>query len=109
MSNRPAGHRFGVCLLLCVALCACAAYNARKQCGSEGCPADNQITAAVQAQLDQHRELGPPNHVYVKTLGGVVYLSGQVATDLQRSVAESAARAAPGVTKVVNNISWNRF
>jgi osmotically-inducible protein OsmY len=93
------------CILLGAALSGCTAYNAYKKCGSEGCPGDSQITAAVQQQLDQHRELAPPNQVYVKTLDGVVYLSGTVSTDLQRSTAESAARQAAGVTRVVNNIS----
>jgi osmotically-inducible protein OsmY len=109
MSHQRPRRRLGACVLLCAVLSACAAYNAKKKCGSGGCPGDSQITAAVQAQLDQHPELGPPNRVYVQTLDGVVYLSGQVATDLQRSIAESAARAAPGVTKVVDNISWNRY
>ena len=93
------------CILLCGVLCACTAYHAYKKCGSEGCPGDSQITAAVQAQLAQHRELAAPNHVYVQTLDGVVYLSGQVSTDLQRSTAVTAARQAAGVTKVVDNIA----
>ena len=98
-------HLLGLCGLLCGLLCACSAYNAYRKCGSEGCPGDSQMTAAVQAQLAQHQELAAPNHVYVKTLDGVVYLSGQVTTDLQRSTAVSAARQAAGVTKVVDNIA----
>jgi len=43
--------------------------------------------------------------VYVQTLGGVVYLSGQVATPLQRTEAEDVARQAAGVNRVVNTIS----
>jgi osmotically-inducible protein OsmY len=110
MQNRKPAYLLGVCLLLGVLLSACAAFNAHRKCGAGGCPGDSQITAAVQAQLDQHRELGPPNRVSVQTLDGIVYLSGQVATPLQRDVAESAARQAAGVSKVVNNIAVaNRF
>jgi osmotically-inducible protein OsmY len=43
--------------------------------------------------------------VYVQTLDGVVYLSGQVATPLQRAEAEDVARQAVGVKVVVNSIS----
>jgi osmotically-inducible protein OsmY len=35
----------------------------------------------------------------------VVYLYGQVDTDLERSLAESVAHAVPGVTRVVDPIS----
>jgi osmotically-inducible protein OsmY len=34
-----------------------------------------------------------------------VYLTGQVATDLQRQTAESVAREVPGVGEVVNSIA----
>jgi osmotically-inducible protein OsmY len=103
--KHPPLRQLAPCILLCGLLCACSAYHAYQKCGSDGCPGDSQITAAVQAQLAQHRELAAPNHVYVKTLDGVVYLSGQVSTDLQRSTAVSAARQAAGVTSVVDNIS----
>jgi osmotically-inducible protein OsmY len=43
--------------------------------------------------------------VYVQTLNRVVYLSGQVATELQRLTAESVAQGAPGVRRVVDNIA----
>jgi osmotically-inducible protein OsmY len=95
----------GLCLLLCHVLSGCAGFQALRKCGSQGCPGDSEITAAVQAQLVQHRELGPPNQVRVNTLDGVVYLTGQVTTDLQRNTAESAARRAAGVTRIVNNIA----
>jgi osmotically-inducible protein OsmY len=109
MKNCKRPFFLGPCIVLTVMLCGCAAINAQKKCGSGACPGDSQITAAVQAQLAQHRELGPPNHVYVQTLDGVVYLSGQVATDLQRNTAESAARQAPGVSKLVDNIALSRL
>jgi len=94
-------------ILLSVTLGGCAAYNAQRKCGSGGCPGDADITAKVQALLKQHRELGAPNQVYVKTLDGVVYLSGQVATDLQRDTAETAARSVSEASNVVNSIAVN--
>ena len=43
--------------------------------------------------------------VYVRTLDGVVYLSGQVATPLQRTEAEDVVRHVAGVRRVINTIS----
>jgi osmotically-inducible protein OsmY len=86
-------------------LCGCAAYDTYRQCGAAGCPGDAQITAEVRSLLGQHPELGPPNLVYVQTLNRVVYLSGQVATGLQRETAEALARRAPGERGVVDIIS----
>ena len=85
------------------ALQGCA--STASQCTSESCQQDAKITADLKAKLKEHRELGPPNTVYVQTRGGVVYLTGQVATDLQRSSAESLAENIPGVVSVVNSIA----
>jgi osmotically-inducible protein OsmY len=93
-------HVLAVIALLTGVLAGCAS-----ECTTPACVSDTKLSAAVQAQLSQHRELAPPNHVYVKSKNGVVYLTGQVATDVQRETAESAARATPGVTKVVNSIA----
>ena len=41
----------------------------------------------------------------MQTLDGVVYLTGQVATDLQRDRAEAVAREASGVSRVMNTIA----
>jgi osmotically-inducible protein OsmY len=41
----------------------------------------------------------------VQTRDGVVYLTGQVSTDLQRSTAESVTEKVPGVVQVVNSIA----
>ena len=87
------------------ALCGCAAYDAYRKCGTRGCSGDAQITREVEAQLDEHPQLLAPNLVYVQTLDGVVYLSGQVATELQREEAVLAARGAPGARRVVDNIA----
>jgi len=92
-------------LVLGMMISACASPSAQRSCPAGGCPDDAKITAEVQGQLKQRPQLAPPNQVYVSTRGGVVYLSGQVATDLQRHDAEAAARSVPGVAKVVNTIA----
>jgi len=68
-------------------------------------PEDAATTARVEAVLQQHRDLAPPNDVYVATRGHVVYLSGSVATSLQSEDAAALARGVPGVTAVVNSIA----
>jgi osmotically-inducible protein OsmY len=73
--------------------------------GAAACAGDERITSAVREQLAQYPELLPPNQVYVETRNGVVYLTGQVATGLQRANAESAARQTAGVRKVIDDIA----
>src|SRR5579862_8919197 len=65
--------------LLSGALCGCVATQA---CRVKSCANDAQITANIQSLLDQRSEFKPPNFVYVKTVNHVVYLTGQVNTDL---------------------------
>jgi osmotically-inducible protein OsmY len=91
-------------LALVGAVPGCDAYRTVRQCGSQGCPEDRRITAEIESLLAEHRELMPPNMVYVRTLDGVVYLSGQVSTPLQRTEAEDVARQAGGFKHVVNTI-----
>ena len=86
-------------------LSGCAAYRVYQKCGYNGCPGDQQISVEVRALLSQHAELLPPNLIYVQTLDGVVYLSGQVATELQRDTATAVAREAPGVRDAVDMIA----
>ncbi len=90
-------------LLGAEALQGCA--STASQCTSDSCKQDAKITAGMKAKLKEHPELGGPNTVYVQTRNGVVYLTGQVATDLQRSTAESLAENIPGVVSVVNSIA----
>ena len=90
--------------LMC-ALSGCTEYSAYRKCGWNECPGDAQVTAEVTGLLNEHRELQPPNQIYVKTLDRVVYLSGQVATDLQRETAAALARGAPGARRVVDDIA----
>jgi osmotically-inducible protein OsmY len=92
-------------LALVGAVPGCDAWRTVRQCGFQGCPEDQRITAEIESLLAQHRQLMPPNIVYVQTLDGVVYLSGQVATPLQRAEAEDVSRQAAGVRGVVNSIS----
>jgi osmotically-inducible protein OsmY len=102
-ADRSAG---GLVLLISLAasLGACATLETLHKCGS-GCPGDAGISAAVRARLAEHTEFLAPNRLYVSTLDGVVYLSGQVATDTQRLDALDIARAAPGAPRVVDLIS----
>jgi osmotically-inducible protein OsmY len=88
-------------MLLAGALPGCAVYN---KCGVRGCPGDAEITAQVRAMFGRYPALEPPNQVGVQTLDRVVYLSGVVNTDLERQMAESAAREVEGVKRVVNSI-----
>ncbi|MGA3157671.1 MAG: BON domain-containing protein [Steroidobacteraceae bacterium] len=98
-------HYLSPFLLLCAALAGCSAIQVYRECGYEGCPADRSITAEVLAQLQRHPALGPPNSVRVQTLGGVVYLTGQVSTDYQAQLAESVAQQAAGANRVVNTLA----
>jgi len=66
-----------------------------------GNPDDTKITADVQGAFSQHRELGPPNQIYVTTHNHVVYLSGTAYNRLSVDNAIAIARAIPGVTRVV--------
>jgi osmotically-inducible protein OsmY len=88
--------------LLCGALCGCAVT---QECKVESCADDAQITAKIQSMFDRRSEFRPPNFVYVKTVNHVVYLTGQVNTDLVRESAESIVREAAEGTRVVNSIA----
>jgi len=92
-------------ILLCTGTLSVQGCVSSPQCASEECKNDAKITADVKAKLKEYRELGGPNIVYVQTRDGVVYLTGQVTTDLQRDTAESVAGKVPGVARVVNSIA----
>ena len=94
-----------VILILAGALPGCATY---EKCKFGGCSGDAKITTNVQASLQQHPELGPPNLITVQTLDRVVYLSGEVSASEFSAAAESAAHQVPGVVRVVNSISVTR-
>jgi osmotically-inducible protein OsmY len=95
----------GTALLILISLTGCATY---EKCGLEGCAGDAKITAKIQAALNQHPELGPPNSISVQTLNRVVYLSGEVSEGLMSRTADSIAQETAGVTRVENNIAVSR-
>ena len=105
MGCRKAVSTSTVAIIILSALSGCTGFSTIMKCGYNGCPADQKITAEVQQQFNQQPELAAPNQISVQTLDGVVYLKGKVATDLQSETAESAAKAVPGVKKVVNSLS----
>lgn len=101
INGESAASLLAAAIVLAAPLGGCAST----KCTTAACESDAKITANVQALLAERRDLGPPNQVHVQTRGGIVYLSGQVATDLQRRSAEDLANQAAGVSKVVNNIA----
>ena len=78
---------------------------AETKCEAGGCTDDAKITANVQARINQHSDVGPPDSVQVRTRDHVVYLSGEVSQGLMKQTAEDVARQTPGVTKVINDIA----
>jgi osmotically-inducible protein OsmY len=88
-------------LVIAGVLSGCATF---EKCGFKGRPGDAQITAEVKALFDRHPELG--TSIDVHTLDHVVYLYGLVDTPLGSAIAESVAREAPGVTRVVSSIAY---
>ena len=105
MPQRTRRRILTLVLVLVGAVPGCDAYRTVRQCGSEGCPEDRRTTAEIEARVAEHRELLPPSTVYVRTLDGVVYLSGQVMTRLELAEAEDLARETAGVKRVVNMLS----
>jgi osmotically-inducible protein OsmY len=90
-------------LLLAASLVTgCAVY---RKCGLSGCPGDADIRSGVEATLAQHADLCVPRCPTVRSLDGVVYLSGQLSTELQRDDAASVAMRVANVKRVVNMIS----
>jgi osmotically-inducible protein OsmY len=85
-------------------LSGCAAY---AKCGVSGCEGDKEITAAVEKVIGLYPALLPPNTVRVQTIDHVVYLYGQVNTEVERSTAEEAALSVSGVKRVVNSINFS--
>jgi len=88
--------------LLTVALSGCATY---RDCGTPACTGDQKITSEVERRLDEYPALAGAIPITVQTKDGIVYLNGQVATDLERYTAESVSLKATGVAMVVNGIA----
>jgi osmotically-inducible protein OsmY len=85
-------------------LSGCAAYT---KCGFNGCEGDKEITAAVEKVIGLYPALQAPNTVRVQTIDRVVYLYGQVNTEVERSTAQEAALSVSGVKQVVNSINFS--
>ena len=102
MKNLKPFYVLATILILPGLLPGCAA---ERKCEAGGCADDAKITANVQAQINQHPDVGPPGSVQVRTLDHVVYLSGDVSQGLMKQTAEDVARHTPGVTKIVNDIA----
>lgn len=98
---------YGLVLVIALAgsLSACAGLARYGSCGFHECPEDAALSGQVRAALARHPELRAPNRLYVQTLDHVVYLTGEVSTDLQREIAESVAAHTPGTRRVVNDVS----
>jgi osmotically-inducible protein OsmY len=104
MGGQKPVRRLTLACLILGAVSGCATYT---KCGFHGCAGDAQITSDVRTLFNQHPALEPPNLIDVQTLDRVVYLYGLVDTDLERQLAESVARTAPGVVRVVDSIGLN--
>ena len=102
MKNLKPFYVLATILILPGLLPGCAV---ERKCEADGCPGDAKITANVQALINQHPDVGPPNAVHVQTVDHVVYLSGDVSQGLMKQTAEDVARQTPGVTRVVNDIA----
>jgi osmotically-inducible protein OsmY len=86
-------------LTLAAGLCACATESSGAKM------TDEKITANVQAMINQHSDVGPPDSVQVQTRDHVVYLSGFVSTGLMKGTTEDLAQHSRGATTVVNDIA----
>jgi hypothetical protein len=86
--------------VICGSLGGCADIS---KCGL-ACPGDRKITAEVESLFSEHPALEAPNELRIQTLNGVVYLTGIVSSPREQQLATVVARAAPGVTGVVNSI-----
>lgn len=69
-------------------------------------PGEEQTSRSVQAQLDKDSALRADT-LHVQTVGGTVYLSGQVDTPIESENAEKAAQSVPQVDKVVNLLAYS--
>jgi len=96
------GHVLTVIFVVTAILGGCVG---QPKCRSSECVSDAKITTSVEAQLNQHGDLGPPNLISVQTREGVVYLSGSGSAGEQSRTAESLVAGLPGVERIVNTIA----
>jgi osmotically-inducible protein OsmY len=100
--NKSKTLSLALVMMLAAALAGCAVF---QKCAPENCATDAKITADVDDLFSQHAEFGPPGTVHVQTINGVVYLNGQVNTDMERQSAETLVLKVPNVKDVVNSLS----
>src|SRR5579863_7848356 len=98
----------GLALLLTGAVSGCAGI---RPCTGPACADDKRISEDIRDRIKQYPAIEAPNIVRVNTIDHVVYLYGQVETEVQRSLAEEIASSEPGVARVVNsnNFSYQGF
>ena len=102
MNNLRRARAAGALLVALAALGGCAMGG---KCSDPSCALDAELTASVKSAIFADASMRAPNFIYVQTINGVVYLTGTVATGLQREQAESYARGVKGVGEVVNSIT----
>lgn len=71
--------------------------------GCSRTPSDAQITSEVQAKIAADPVL-QGKQISVQSSGGVVVLSGEVASEMERSAAQNDATAVQGVKSIVNSL-----
>jgi osmotically-inducible protein OsmY len=76
-----------------------------EKCSPENCATDAKITADVGNMFGEHAEFGPPGTIHVQTINGVVYLNGQVNSDMERQSAETLVLKVQNVKDVVNSLN----
>ena len=86
---------FSICVLVLLAMFAIGCSQATRS--------DQEITADVQAKVRADTLLANQN-ITVQTSNGVVVLSGNVPSDMERMAAENDAKQVPGVKSLVNNL-----
>jgi osmotically-inducible protein OsmY len=100
--KRSKPHNALTFAVVLITVSGCAAFQDYRKCAAGGCPDDARITTELKSRLDQRPDLAAD--VHVQTLNSIVYLSGQVTTDIQRDSAELMAREVPGVRGIIDNV-----
>jgi hypothetical protein len=72
--------------------------------GCSRTPTDAKLTSDVQSQLRSDQSITNKDQITVQASGGVITLSGTVASDAERSLAGIDAGKVAGVKTVVNNL-----
>jgi BON domain-containing protein len=72
--------------------------------GCNRTPTDAKLTSDVQSQIQSDQSITNKDQITVQATGGVITLSGTVASDAERSLAGIDAGKVAGVKTVVNNL-----